>query len=409
MSSDPSTAAPSNVLALPTTSTKQRKGRKAYRPWRHNGVTLGHLRGETYWIDRTVGGVRYRITTHCKTGDAAFAEYQRFEADPVHYVPRGTVREGSAWGEAVLAFAAHKRDIEGRSEKYVDEAVGQLERWGLARGFASLDSFAQRDVEAFLADLVQGNLTGRSVNVLDAQGHRVPVRDASGAVVLNEKGRPVYEKHIVRQNRPREATRNRYLAALKSLMTWARSRTPPLTRNIADTTVPLGQEDRNVRPPEPIEPARWKAAARKLDARWRSAQEVLLASGLRYGELARLGPDDIKPRGLVVRKAKRRKGRTVPVSKRAVAAARKLLKLGGVPDDSASQMDHRLEAACRAAGVKRYTAHQCRHTFATTCLRNGVDLRTLQEWMGHADLATTSKYLHALRAEDGLPDVPAPL
>jgi integrase len=86
-----------------------------------------------------------------------------------------------------------------------------------------------------------------------------------------------------------------------------------------------------------------------------------------------------------------------------------MLALGGVPDDNASQMDHRLEAACRAAGMKKYTAHHLRHSFGTTCLRNRVDVRTLQEWMGHADLATTMKYLHAVRAEDGLPNVPAPL
>jgi integrase/recombinase XerD len=360
------------VIPLPV---KARKPKKTYRPWRHAGATLGHIRGDTYWIDRTVGGVRYRLTTHCRTAEAAFEEYKRFEADPVHYAPRGTVREGGAWAEAVLAFAAFKRDVDGRSEKYVDELVAQLDRFGKYRGFASLESFAQRDVEAFLADLVQGKLDGQRAGL----------------------------------KRPREATRNRHLAALKSLMSWARSRTPPLTRNVADTTVSLGQEDRGVRPPEPVEAERWQKVAKHLDPRWLAAQEVLLGSGLRYGELARLAEGDLKPYGLIVRKAKRRKGRTVPVSERAVAAARRLLALGGVPDDNASQMDHRLEVACRAADVKRYTAHHLRHTFATTCLRNGLDLRTLQGRLGHASLATTMKYLHALQAEDGLPDVPAPL
>jgi integrase len=393
------------VLPLP----KPRKQRKLYRPWKHNGATLGHIRGEVYWIDRTLGGVRYRLTTNCKTADAAFEEYKRFEVDPVHYAPRGTIREGAAWAEAVLAFAQYKRDIEGRSEKYVDELVAQLERFGLYRGFSSLDSFAQRDIEAFLADLVQGNLTGRLVNELDEHGKPVVERDAAGNVLLDKKsGKPRHRKKLVREERPREASRNRHLAALKSLMSWARERTPPLSRNTADTTVAIGQEDRNVRPPEPIEKERWEAAAKHLPARWLAAQQVLLGSGLRWSELARLTAEDLKPRGIIVRKAKRRKGRTVPVSARTVEAAHKVLKLGGVPDDTASQMDHRLEAACRAAGVKRYTAHHLRHTFGTTCLRNGVDVRTLQEWMGHADLATTMKYLHAVRAEDGLPDVPAP-
>jgi integrase len=375
-----------------------RKAAKKYRPWKHAGAVLGHIRGATYWIDRTVGGVRYRVTTGCRTADAAWEEYKRFEADPAHYAPRGTVREGSGWADAVLAFLAFKGDVEGRSDKYVDELCAQLDRFGQYPGFASLDTFTQRDVESFLADLVAGRLTGRLVNE----------RDAAGKFIVDpETGKR--KKVLVRQERPREASRNRHLAALKSLMSWARARSPALTRNTADTTVAIGQEDRNVRPPEPVEPARWQAVGKHLDPRWLAAQESLLGSGLRWGELARVTGDDLKPRGIIVRKAKRRKGRTVPVSERTIAAAKRLLALGGVPDDNASQMDHRLEAACRAAGVKRYTAHHLRHTFGTTCLRNGVDLRTLQAWLGHASLTTTMRYLHAVQAEDGLPDVPAPL
>jgi len=50
----------------------------------------------------------------------------------------------------------------------------------------------------------------------------------------------------------------------------------------------------------------------------------------------------------------------------------------------------------RAAGLedKGYSLHSLRHTFATLSLRAGVDLRSLQELMGHEDLATTARYLH---------------
>jgi site-specific recombinase XerD len=42
-----------------------------------------------------------------------------------------------------------------------------------------------------------------------------------------------------------------------------------------------------------------------------------------------------------------------------------------------------------------------RHTFATVCLRNGAALRDVQEWMGHASIRTTERYLHVLRMREG--------
>ncbi|MCF6156385.1 MAG: hypothetical protein E3K36_14345 [Candidatus Brocadia sp.] len=43
---------------------------------------------------------------------------------------------------------------------------------------------------------------------------------------------------------------------------------------------------------------------------------------------------------------------------------------------------------------KRITPHTTRHTFATTLLDKGVDLKTVQELLGHNHIRTTEKYLH---------------
>jgi site-specific recombinase XerD len=53
-------------------------------------------------------------------------------------------------------------------------------------------------------------------------------------------------------------------------------------------------------------------------------------------------------------------------------------------------------AAHRAGIDKRVTCHTLRHSFATTMLENGINIRMLQELMGHADVKTTERYTHVM-------------
>ena len=50
----------------------------------------------------------------------------------------------------------------------------------------------------------------------------------------------------------------------------------------------------------------------------------------------------------------------------------------------------------KAGNTKRVSCHTFRHSFATHLLENGVNIRVVQELMGHADVKTTEIYTHVM-------------
>jgi integrase/recombinase XerC len=141
--------------------------------------------------------------------------------------------------------------------------------------------------------------------------------------------------------------------------------------------------------------------------------ELLYATGIRVGELCGLDVDDVDRTRRVVRVfGKGRKERTVPYGLPAdgalgrwlevarpsltVAGAGPALFLGArgrrIDQRTVRSLVHRRLAD--VPGAPDLGPHGLRHTAATHLLEGGADLRTVQELLGHASLATTQIYTH---------------
>jgi integrase/recombinase XerC len=141
--------------------------------------------------------------------------------------------------------------------------------------------------------------------------------------------------------------------------------------------------------------------------------EVLYASGARVSELCGLDLDDIDyQRNTILVLGKGNKERTIPLGNPAMKALNNWIKnarseiVTGTSGEAVflgirgKRIDQRTvrtvvyEALQALEGAHRLGPHALRHSAATHLLEGGADLRTVQEILGHASLATTQIYTH---------------
>jgi len=225
----------------------------------------------------------------------------------------------------------------------------------------------------------------------------------------DEKGRYLKKK-----------TQNHYLIALRNFLRYLTTKEDLAVLSV-DQVELMAEGDREIKflTDEQLDRLLGEPDCSRIGGlRDRAILEALFSTGLRVSELISLDVEDINfETGEVGVLGKGRRRRVVFISDSAAEALQNYLKKrrdeweplfirhhGRPVEDDKTGASLRLgvrsvqkiveKYADRAGLMLRPSPHTLRHTFATDLLRRGADLRSVQEMLGHKNVATTQEYTH---------------
>ncbi|MGB8312827.1 MAG: tyrosine-type recombinase/integrase [Halobacteriota archaeon] len=128
---------------------------------------------------------------------------------------------------------------------------------------------------------------------------------------------------------------------------------------------------------------------------------LLWRSGMRVSELLALTPSDLEPYNQVlnITKAKGKKQRRVVVDPSMFAMLSKYISETNIPEEqsifglSSVHIWRLCQKYGKMIGLGNVHPHTFKHSYAIHLIRNGVDLRRLQQLLGHSNIQTTTVYL----------------
>jgi len=313
-----------------------------------------YQRGKRWWVDFSYNGKRIRRSAGRTKREALLklGEIQRrIEQEDQEDTPAVAPRSFSEFAKEYLEYAkAHKRPSSYRRD------VTSLNQLLVVFGSSKLTEITTRTVERFQIN--------RSAKV-------------SPATV----------------NRDMETLKH----MLKKAMDWGY-----LKMNPAQRVKPLKTPPSRIRFLSLEERELLLAECSKNPMLW-AIVFTALETGMRKGELADLTWKDInfERRSIRLMRTKNNESRTVPISDRLLPVLERLYveRSGGYvfskPDGSPyGNWRKAFENACKRAGIEDFRFHDLRHTFASYLVMAGVDIRTVQELMGHKDIKMTMRYSH---------------
>ncbi len=323
--------------------------------WDGGRYWLNDIGHRTYYLRRTVGGIRYDVNTGATTDRGALEQLKRFEADPSAYHPAGPHREPLRLTPVLIDQFVLFSEVEKRNSK---PWVRRQRKW--------LNWWA-------------GLLKGTDLRQVKLGEHVVPALDS-----VKLGGR-----------RARVAT-------LKAFYSWLQKRrhaisaveNPVASYAIAQSTPKQWTVTRVI--PEVDHTATLLA----IRPHWIPHVILLHGVGLHISELlrfARAGEIHEDGTGGAVLTFLHKSGRPhlTRIEPHLLQHAQAVRKGGGF---SESRLYRAIRDACGKAGVPRFGPGSYRHTFATRKTIEGAFVQSVSDYMGHQSAQTTKRFYATLAA-----------
>lgn len=229
-----------------------------------------------------------------------------------------------------------------------------------------------------------------------------------GAITPQEISR--WLTKMLRERGWKPATANRYKAFL-SLCFRLGIENGKCTNNPARFVRRLRENNERVRFLSDEEERRLREAIQEVCPEHMADLDIALNTGMRKSEQYGLDWKDVDLNGrrVTLRQTKNGSVRHIPLNTVALQAfqtiarrSRRSGKVFGPPEGSHPVLAHRewWEAVLRKAELVDFHWHDCRHHFASRAVMAGVDLRTLQQLLGHRSLQMVCRYAHLSQSHE---------
>lgn len=309
-----------------------------------------YQRGRTWYVDFYANGKRVQESTGTKN---------KREADKIHALRISEVERGVYARPVKISFPEF-------GKRYMDHAKSHKRSW-------LRDEQMLRRLEEFFGEAQLGDLT--------------PVRVEA------------YQQARIREVSP--ATVNRETALLKHMLNLAERWELRLGSNPVRFIKFLPEDNLQF---QTLSEEDEKALLAHCPPYLQDMIVFAINTGLRCGDIFDLQWEEVdsQERRLNIIMQKSRKRLSVPLNDTActVLEAWRGMKKGPyvfynhMTGDRFRDLKAGLKLACKQAGLKDVTWHVFRHTFASRLIRNGTDIVTVKELLGHSNIIVTMRYAH---------------